>query len=242
MRASACAESASPPVTTCIRFSRTSTKLVTEARSPSLGTFTRLKEALFARLTFLTVRNTVYKGIYDRYKPIKPTNDLTHRQKGVISAIAGSFGALASNMFECAMVRKIADLGRADKFQRPNLYHNPTAGLGVNVLRAAVLNGIIIWPYDVMKEKMWISFGDTMINIPVAVFCATLVGTVTTFVFDNLKTRMQCSYPDKSLNRLNYANSMEAAVKAFSHEGAYTFFAGFYPMFLKMFFYSLSVI
>ena len=187
------------------------------------------------------MRNTTYKAIYDRYKPVKPTNDLTHREKGVISAFSGGLGAAASNIFECAMVRKIADVGRMAKFRRDNIYHNPTAGLGVNVVRAAVLNGLIIWPYDIMKEKMWISFGETIINVPVAVICATLVGTSATFVLDNIKTRLQCAHTDRSLNRLNYNSAGEAALKAFSHEGAYTFFAGFYPMYLKMFAYSLCV-
>lgn len=195
-----------------------------------------------SRLSFLLVRNTSYKFIYDRFKPPKPTNDLTHRQKSVISAISGALGALASNAFECAAVRKIADVGREAKFQRPDVYRNARAGLSVNVARAFVLNGAIIWPYDIMKEKMWISFGETCVNVPVAVFCASAAGTLCTFALDNIKTRMQAAHADKSLNRLNYTDPFDAVMKSLRHEGLFTHLAGIYPMFLKMFIYSISVL
>ena len=56
-------------------------------------------------MSFLAVRNTVYKVIYDKKKPVKLRNDLTHYEKMGISGIAGAFGALASNLFECKYVR-----------------------------------------------------------------------------------------------------------------------------------------
>lgn len=34
---------------------------------------------LIARLGYLAIRNTLYKVIYDNFKPVKPTNDLTSR-------------------------------------------------------------------------------------------------------------------------------------------------------------------
>ena len=34
---------------------------------------------LYARLSYLFIRNTIYKVIYDQTKPLKPFNDLTIR-------------------------------------------------------------------------------------------------------------------------------------------------------------------
>jgi len=65
---------------------------------------TGLNEALLSRLTFLTVRNTFYKIVYDIKKPKKLTNDLTHNEKAVLSGIAGSLGALVSNYFEIQLI------------------------------------------------------------------------------------------------------------------------------------------
>jgi hypothetical protein len=44
-------------------------------------------------------------------KPLKPSNDLTSREKAVISGGAGALAAFLSNPFELIMVRQIADGG-----------------------------------------------------------------------------------------------------------------------------------
>lgn len=54
-----------------------------------------------ARSSFLLVRNTVYKILYDLLKPKKITNDLNAKEKGVLGGVAGVVGAIASNPFEC---------------------------------------------------------------------------------------------------------------------------------------------
>ncbi len=61
------------------------------------------------RLTHLFVRNLTYKVIYDIFKPVKPSNDLSNREKAVISGIAGAVAALASNPFDLLNTRIIAD-------------------------------------------------------------------------------------------------------------------------------------
>jgi len=194
-----------------------------------------------ARLGYLMIRNTTYKLIYDKFKPVKPTNDLTHREKGVIAALAGGLGTACMHPLEIISVRKIGDVGRGAQFQRPNLRHNLFNGLGINVLRSMVLNGIIIWPYDVMKEKLYITFGDIWPNRFVALFVASWVGVGTTFILDNIKTRFMVAYQEPKLNRLNYTGYSDAFGKAIIHEGFTTFFAGVHPMFFKMFLYSASV-
>ena len=66
----------------------------------------------------MAARNTTYKIMYDMRKPKKLTNDLTIFEKMTLSGIAGMFGAVASNLFEVSMIRKIGDLGRSEKFLR----------------------------------------------------------------------------------------------------------------------------
>jgi hypothetical protein len=212
-----------------------------EVRVYLQGTLRRLTTALKARLGYLVIRNTIYKGVYDRFKPVKPTNDLSHREKGVIAAIAGGLATLAIHPLEVRMVRQIGDLGRASTYQRSNLNERPYSGLRINVLRSMILNGIIIWPYDVMKEKLFISFGDIWPNRFIALICATFVGMGTTIILDNIKTRQMFAHSNPSLNRLNYKNALDALSKSIAHEGIYTHFAGAYPMFLKMYVYSASV-
>ena len=54
-----------------------------------------------ARLSYLSVRNLVYMGLYEKLKPPKWRNDLTLKEKMTISGIAGVIGAAVSNTFEC---------------------------------------------------------------------------------------------------------------------------------------------
>lgn len=91
--------------------------------------------------------------------------------------LAGAVGAIVSNPFEVAMVRQISDLGKA-----PELSHGTGnsvlaavnkigtekagyfRGLGPNMLKHIILNGFLIGPYDYIKERMYITFGDVWPN------------------------------------------------------------------------------
>ena len=215
-----------------------------EAGYGSRVLYTGLGDALASRLSFLLVRNSVYKFIYDRRKPRKMTNDLTYREKGVIAGVAGGLGALASNFFETRMVRQIGDVGRSSKFVRSDLSHNAfNSGLSANILRTVLLNGLLTWCYDQMKIRMRSTFGESFIDAPVALLVTSLLATAVILPVDNIKTRLQYQFTDPSLTRLNYGNNACNAVsKAIYHEGFYTFYAGAYPFFAKLFIYSLSTV
>ena len=190
------------------------------------------------------MRNSIYKAVYDARKPRKATNDLTYREKGVIAAGAGAAGALVSNVFETRMVRRIGDVGRPEKFVRADVSaHAFTAGLGAHVLRAALLNGLLTWCFDQMQIRMRSTLGDSFINAPVALLVTATLATVVALPVDNIKTRLQYAYAEPALNRLNYNNSaLQALAKSFAYEGTYTYFAGAYPFFLRMFVYSFATV
>lgn len=203
--------------------------------------YTGFREALMGRLAYLAIRNTIYKAIYDLKKPVKIRNDLTHREKGVIAAVAGGIATYVTHPFETVMVRKIGEVGRAARFHRPDIRHNVWNGIHVNVLRAAVFNGVIIWPYEVMKERSWITFGEVWINRFIGITAAALVAGVATLPIDAVKTRLCFAYADHSLNRLNYTGAVNVVEKALTHEGRWTLGAGAWPYFARIWLYSAVV-
>jgi solute carrier family 25 oxoglutarate transporter 11 len=204
-----------------------------------------------SRIGGLFVRNLVYKMIYDQWKPRKPTNDLTYDEKKLLAGFAGACGAIFANPFEIAMVRQISDLGRPEQFKRNYAdvgaayekisAEKPTGiwrGLTAHLIKAVLLNIVMIGPYDQMSERMWNVFGDTYINKPFAILWASLFGTVFTLPFDNIKTRMQNQFVDKSLNRMNYTGFVNAITQAFYTESSNTFMVGFYTYYAKVVLYA----
>ncbi len=67
---------------------------------------------------------------------------------------------------------------------------------------------MMMLPYDHIKEGMFNTFGDTFMNKIMALVGATFAATAVVLPFDNMKTRIQNSYTDAKLNRLNYNGSM----------------------------------
>lgn len=105
----------------CIKYFPIFIQRVTDLKYFTQGFLIRIIEALYARLSYLFVRNSLYKIIYDKFKPPKLTNDLSHREKSVIAAIAGGFGAAISHPFDTLMTRKIADIGKATNYIHKNV-------------------------------------------------------------------------------------------------------------------------
>ena len=211
--------------------------------------YTGFINALAARIIFLGARNTFYKISYDYFKPVKKRNDLTYKEKGILSGIGGAFGAILSNPFEIRYIRQIGDVGRSQKFQRIDEitkkglknanFRSP--GLNYAILRAILLNSCLIYPYDKIKESMFTTFGPTFLNRIVGVIAASTVATILVLPIDNLKTRMQYAFLDKKLNRLNYeGHFVKDLLRILRHEGGMTFYAGSWPYFGKMFLYVMS--
>jgi hypothetical protein len=63
-------------------------------------------------MSYLFIRNSTYKIIYDKFKPKKPHNDLSHREKGLIAGFSGALAAFITTPAELVNTRMIADWGR----------------------------------------------------------------------------------------------------------------------------------
>jgi len=220
------------------------------------GLYDGLSVALVARGSYLFVRNLVYKVIYDRIKPKKATNDLTPREKAVLSAFAGAIGAIVSNPFEVALIRQQCDGALAPERRRnyTGLFDAlekigaEKGGLGFfrgvvpSVLRAIVLNYTLSSPYNYFNESMFNCFGDTEANRPVALVGASIIATALVLPFDNIKTRLQYAFADPAMNRLNYEGFADSIRKVLLHENWTGFFVGYYAFAVRTFFYGLTTI
>lgn len=67
-----------------------------------------------------------------------------------------------------------------------------------NVVKMAMINITLTGPYDYMKEKIWLVFGDFGFNHFVSLVWAASWCTLLTLPFDNVKTRMMKQFPDAS--------------------------------------------
>ncbi|KRX10628.1 Mitochondrial carrier domain [Pseudocohnilembus persalinus] len=211
-----------------------------------------IESFLASRVSYLLIRNFLYKTIYDRTKPFKPTNDLSHREKAVIAGFAGATAAFATTPLEQINTRFIADGG----IHKPNRRNYQSIGDAwskisserpgglfrgglANVIRAVVLNVSLTGPYDYLNEKSWILFGEMpWVNNTLALIWASIWGTLAVTPFDNLKTRMMIQFPQQELNRIGYKGYMDCIGKIFQNEGIFSFWVGTQAMYYKVFLYS----
>lgn len=81
------------------------------------GFYHGFESHLVGRLSYLFIRNLTYKIIYDRTKPVKAHNDLSHREKGAIAAFSGGLAAFLTAPAELVNLRSIADGGRPKEWR-----------------------------------------------------------------------------------------------------------------------------
>jgi solute carrier family 25 oxoglutarate transporter 11 len=58
------------------------------------------------------------------------------------------------------------------------------------VLKAISVNASLTGPYDYLREKLWITFGDFGFIDTVATIWASFWGTLFTLPIDNIKTKL----------------------------------------------------
>ena len=209
----------------------------------SRSVYTGFVNSLTSRMMFLMGRNNMYKFLYDKAKPTKTSNDLTYAEKGTIAAFSSVIGVLISNGFTVNAVRQIGDLGRESKFFRPKESFLWFKGIFPNAIRVALINGVMMWPYNSMNEKLYVTFGDVSTNRIVAMMVAALWGTVISLPIDHIRTRLQYqSSIDKSVNRMNYRGMLDCIIKMSRNEGWKSYLAGFQACYIHMFFYTFATI
>lgn len=180
------------------------------------GFYHGFESHLVGRLSYLLIRNLTYKVIYDRSKPVKAHNDLSHREKGAIAAFAGGLAALLTSPAELVNTRTIAEGGKPkewrwgykglmDGINKIAASEGGNAallrGAHANVLRAVILNISLTGPFDYLNEKIWITFGDMTWNKYAALSWAAFWGTLATLPFDNVRTRLYAQNLDPTKNR-----------------------------------------
>lgn len=156
---------------------------------------------LWGRLSYLFVRNTIYTAIYNQFKPAKPYNDLSYREKAWIAGIAGIAGAVVSHPFTVVSIRQILDPQIQSEWRR-NYSSSVTEslaqlrasgetfqGLKINVLRHLLYNVALTGPYDYFKEGLFTRFGEWSFVNPLALLIATGIASAVTLPFDNIRTR-----------------------------------------------------
>ena len=97
--------------------------------------------------------------MYDNFKPVKPTNDLTGREKALIGGIAGGVAAYLTTPFTLVAIRQILDTQIRKDWRRN--YSGVSEGLSAlkaenasykgsfaNVIRHVVLNASLTGPFD----------------------------------------------------------------------------------------------
>ena len=114
-----------------------------------------------------------------------------------------------------------------------------TAAIVVELFERAAYYGCFIALSLYLTDR--VGFTDVETGWVIALFAASLVGVYSTIVFDAIRVRQMYAFQDKHLNRLNYSNALDVVYKAVTHEGPFTFMAGGWPYFFKLYIYGLSV-
>jgi solute carrier family 25 oxoglutarate transporter 11 len=71
--------------------------------------YSGFESAFLSRIGYLFIRNSIYHFIYNLTKPVKPFNDLTNKEKMVISGFAGGAAAWITTPLTLINIRQILD-------------------------------------------------------------------------------------------------------------------------------------
>lgn len=115
-------------------------------------------------------------------------------------------------------------------------------GASSSVLRAIILNVSLTAPYDNFNERLFSTFGDMTWNKYFSLAWASLIGTVCTLPFDNIRTKIAAQNADPTKNRVVYRSITEAAQRTFHLEGWTGFYIGFNVFFARTYLYAFSTI
>ena len=209
------------------------------------GLFTGFSTQLTGRLIFLSIRNNLYKMMYDSLKPKKTNNDLMMGHKSALSGIAALAGGLVTNFYNVKNVLEIGDLGRKEKYQRLKEGVVWNKALCVNLLRVVLVNSAFIIPYNFAKEELWVYFGDHLtFNRLVAIGYAAACGVLVVQPFEHMRCRLQYPSANPAKNRVQYRAGIAGMMDVFrsmaANETVYSFWAGGSASFIQMYLMMMS--
>lgn len=213
--------------------------------------FTGFDAFLYARLSYLLVRNGLYTALYNFFKPSKPYNDLSYREKALIAAVAGTAGAVASHPLTLVSIRQQLDT-QITKDWRRNYSANPLEavgqlrasgemwqGLKMNIARHLIYNVSLTGPYDYFKEGFYTRFGDYGFVDPLALIFATFITAAVSLPVDNIRTRTCQLFKEPERNKLNFNGFVEAVSWSIRTEKHWlSLWAGFTTYYPQLFLYA----
>lgn len=167
--------------------------------------------------------------------------DLKLVEKSVCGLIAGFIGAVIGNPADLALIRLQYDTtlpenqrrgykNVGDAFTRIVKDEGVIAlwrGCTPTVVRAMVLNCVMLGPYDEIKERLnrYKGSKDTMSTRLTAAAFAGLLSSVSSLPFDNAKTKLQKMQPNPD-GTMPYKNIADAILKTVQREGTSGLWAG----------------
>lgn len=175
---------------------------------------------------------------------------MTSREKAVIGGIAGGIAAYLTTPYTVVAIRQILDSQIRQEWRRN--YGSVSEGLNAlkkenssykgsfaNVVRHIALNASLTGPYDYFHEAWFIRFGEFDFVKPTALFLASVVSTVVTLPFDNVRTRIMNMHSQSDRNRFNYRNYLDVFSKQAIYEGnPRSLWVGFYAYLLGTYVYA----
>lgn len=204
--------------------------------------------AFVGRISYLLIRNSLYKLIYDGVKPTKPYNDLTNKEKMWIAGLSGGVAAFVTTPFTLVSIRQILDSQTKPEWRRnyqgvgaaiTKLGDGKFKGSFENVVRHVVLNISLTAPFDFFHEALYLRFGDYGFVRPLAIVLASAVSSIVTLPFDNIRTRVMYAHEDKTRNRLNYTGMLDIVKKSIKYEKSnFAMWAGLYTHFASTLIYA----
>ena len=185
---------------------------------------------LISRLSYLAIRNTLYKLGYNGLKPIKPSNDLSFREKAVLSGTVGGIAAYLTTPFTIISIRQILDTqikpewrrnytGVSSALQQLKTTNSQFKGSWANVIKHVALNVSLTSPFDYFNEGLYTRFGDYDFVKPTALLLAAICSSFVTLPFDNARTKIMNSHSNPQRNRVNYKNYNDVFKKIIEVEG-----------------------
>lgn len=106
-------------------------------------------------------------------------------------------------------------------------------------MRHVAFNVSLTAPYDYFHEGLYIRFGDFDFVKPTALLLSSIVSTVITLPFDNVRTRVLNVQSQTDRNKFNYRGYLDVFKQTLIHEpNPRSFYAGFYTYLLGTYIYS----